>query len=121
MGKQLSAPELDIGRHDPIWGLERRSSPRTAGAFERYMQTIYNSPLYCVVEFTDFGTEGQHPAGGFEIMDKALRREIFLGGRDAEQFRASVRQLIAAEPSAEDLDDFLAAYTGVMTTPVALH
>jgi hypothetical protein len=54
-------------------------------------------------------------------MDKTLRREIFLGGQDAEQFRASVRQLIAAEPSAEDLDDFLAAYTGVMTTPVALH
>jgi len=32
-----------------------------------------------------------------------------------------VRQLIASEPSAEDLDDFLAAYAGVMTTPVALH
>jgi hypothetical protein len=54
-------------------------------------------------------------------MDKTLRREIFLGGRDAEQFRASVQALIAADPSADDLDDFLAAYTGVMTTPVALH
>ncbi len=85
------------------------------------MQTIYNSPLFCVVEFTGFGADGQHPAGGFEIMDKTLRREIFLGGQDAEQFRASVRQLIASEPSAEDLDDFLAAYAGVMTTPVALH
>ena len=85
------------------------------------MQTIYNSPLYCVVEFSDFGTDGQHPAGGFEIMDKTLRREIFLGGRDAEQFRASVQRLITAEPSPEDLDELLAAYTGVMTTPVALH
>jgi hypothetical protein len=85
------------------------------------MQTIYNSPLFCVVEFTGFGVEGQHPAGGFEIMDKTLRREIFLGGRDAEQFRSSVQELIASERSAEDLDDFLAAYAGVMTTPVALH
>jgi hypothetical protein len=85
------------------------------------MQTIYNSPLFCVVEFTGFGTEGQHPAGGFEIMDKTLRREIFLGGRDAENFRSNVQKLIAAEPDAEDLDEFLAAYTGVMTTPVALH
>lgn len=85
------------------------------------MQTIYNSPLFCVVEFTGFGTEGQHPAGGFEIMDKTLRREIFLGGKDAENFRSSVHKLIAAEPDAEDLDEFLAAYTGVMTTPVALH
>ena len=85
------------------------------------MQTIYNSPLFCVVEFHDIGGEGQHPAGGFEIMDKTLRREIFLGGRDAEQFRSSVGALIASDPSAEELDDFLAAYAGVMTTPVALH
>jgi hypothetical protein len=85
------------------------------------MQTIYNSPLFCVVEFTGFGADGQHPAGGFEIMDKTLRREIFLGGRDAEQFRSSVQELIASKPSDEDLDDFLAAYSGVMTTPVALH
>ena len=85
------------------------------------MQTIYNSPLFCVVEFNGFGAEGQHPAGGFEILDKALRREIFLGGRDAAQFRASVQRLMASRPSAKDLDEFLAAYTGVMTTPVALH
>jgi Protein of unknown function (DUF3567) len=92
-----------------------------AEAFETLMQTIYNSPLFCVVEFSGFGAEGQHPAGGFEIMDKALRREIFLGGKDAEQFRSSVQALIASQPAAEDLDDFLAAYAGVMTTPVALH
>ena len=85
------------------------------------MQTIYNSPLYCVVEFSDFGVDGQYPAGGFEIMDKTLRREIFLGGKDAEQFRSSVQALIKAEPSEEDLDEFLSAYRGVMTTPVALH
>ena len=85
------------------------------------MQTIYNSPLYCVVEFSGFGAEGQYPAGGFEIMDKTLRREIFLGGKDAARFRESVQALIASEPSADDLDNFLAAYTGVMTTPVALH
>jgi len=85
------------------------------------MQTIYNSPLFCVVEFTGFGAEGQHPAGGFEIMDKTLRREIFLGGEDAAQFRSSVQALIASEPSPEDLDSFLEAYSGVMTTPVALH
>lgn len=85
------------------------------------MQTIYNSPLFCVVEFTGFGADGQYPAGGFEIMDKTLRREIFLGGRDAEQFRTSVQELIASQPTDEDLDDFLAAYAGVMTTPVALH
>jgi hypothetical protein len=85
------------------------------------MQTIYNSAHFCVVEFSGFGAEGQHPAGGFEIMDKALRREIFLGGKDAELFRSSVQAFIASQPSAEDLDEFLAKYTGLMTTPVALH
>jgi hypothetical protein len=85
------------------------------------MQTIYNSPLFCVVEFSGYGADGQYPAGGFEIMDKSLRREIFLGGKDAEQFRASVQALIASQPSVDDLDDFLAAYAGLMTTPVALH
>jgi hypothetical protein len=85
------------------------------------MQTIYNSPLFCVVEFTGFGAEGQHPAGGFEIMDKTLRREIFLGGKDAAQFRTNVQALISSETPVEQLDEFLAAYTGVMTTPVVLH
>mgnify|MGYP001024424255 FL=1 len=85
------------------------------------MQTVYNSDQFCVVEFSGFGADGQHPAGGFEIVDKTLRREIFLGGRDAERFRSSVKALIAADPSPEDLDEFLSAYAGVMTTTVALH
>jgi len=79
MGARRSAPGLDIGRHDPILDAGCRSSHRTAAAFQEHMQTIYNSPLFCVVEFTGFGADGQHPAGGFEIMDKTLRRESFLG------------------------------------------
>jgi hypothetical protein len=85
------------------------------------MNMIYNSAQYCVVEFSGFGDEGNHPAGGYEIMDKGLRREIFLGGKDAEQFRDSVQALIASEPSAEEFDEFLAKYAGLMTNPVALH
>lgn len=85
------------------------------------MNMIYNSPHFCVVEFSGFGDAGQHPAGGFEIMDKTLRREIFLGGREAERFRASVQQLIANEPSPEDIDEFLTGYVGLMTQPLVLH
>ena len=54
------------------------------------MNMIYNSEHYCVVEFSDFGVDGKHAEGGYEIVDKNLRREIFLGGRNAEQFRATV-------------------------------
>jgi len=83
------------------------------------MNMIYNSHHYCIVEFSDF--DERYPAGGYEIVDKNLRREIFLGGRDAEQFRASVQELIANEPSLDEVDDFLGGYVGLMTQPVVLH
>jgi len=85
------------------------------------MNTIYNSQHFCVVEFPSFGEDGANAAGGFEIMDKQLRREIFLGGKDAELFRQSVQKLISSEPSADDFDEFLGRYAGLMTTPLTLH
>jgi hypothetical protein len=85
------------------------------------MNMIYNSPHFCVVEFTDLGPERGEASGGFEIMDKTLRREIFLKGRDAEQFRVSVTALIEKEPSADEVDEFLHAYSGLMTQPLTLH
>lgn len=88
------------------------------------MNMIYNSPLFCVVEFPE--VEGGSPergasTGGFEIMDKSLRREIFLRGKDAEVFRASVEALIEREPTAEEVDEFLNGYSGLMTQPLTLH
>jgi len=87
------------------------------------MNMIYNSDHYCVVEFSDFGVDGRHASGGYEIVDKNLRREIFLGGVDAEQFRATVQKMIEAddEPSPDDFDEFLGGYVGLMTQPVILH
>lgn len=86
------------------------------------MNMIYNSEHYCVVEFSDFG-EGRHESGGYEIVDKNMRREIFLAGGDAEQFRAVVQSMIDQEdePSPEDFDEFLGGYVGLMTQPVVLH
>lgn len=85
------------------------------------MNMIYNSPHFCIVEFTDFGDEGQHASGGFEIMDKSLRREIFLRGSEAERFRESVEALIESEPSTDEVDEFLNSYSGLMTQPLTLH
>ena len=81
------------------------------------MQMIYNSPSYCVVEFKD--DEGER--GGFEIMHKSARREIYLGGALALRFRESVSELIAAEPSIEEVDEFLSQFDGLMHQPLALH
>jgi hypothetical protein len=81
------------------------------------MQMIYNSPNYCVVEFKD--AEGH--AGGYEIMDKSSRRELFLGGILAETFRVNVAELIQGEPSIEEVDDFLGSFEGLMQQPLTLH
>ncbi len=87
------------------------------------MNMIYNSPHFCVVEFGDDESKGSTPVavGGFEIMDKTLRREIFLRGKDAEVFRASVEALIEREPTADEVDEFLNSYSGLMTQPLTLH
>lgn len=83
------------------------------------MNMIYNSPNYCVVECKS--AEGEPFAGGYEIMDKPGKREIFLGGLLADKFRFDVSQLIATEPSVEEVDDFLSGFEGLMLQPLLLH
>lgn len=82
---------------------------------------IYNSDHYCVVEFTEVGPMGTDDNGAYEIMDKTLRREIFLHGSDAETFRSSVQNLIEQEPTVDEFEDFLASYSDRMHTPLTLH
>jgi hypothetical protein len=85
------------------------------------MNLIYNSEQYSVVEFgVDDGREALR-FGGYEIMDKSGKREIFIGGVWAESFRNSVEDLIAGEPSMEEIDDFLGEYDGLMSQSVILH
>jgi hypothetical protein len=85
------------------------------------MNLIYNSEQYSVVEFgADQGREALR-FGGYEIMDKSGQREIFIGGDMAESFRKHVQELIATEPSMEEIDDFLGNYDELMRQPVRLH
>ncbi|MEK9721185.1 MAG: DUF3567 domain-containing protein [Quisquiliibacterium sp.] len=81
------------------------------------MNMIYNSPNYCVVEFPD----QSGVRGGYEILDKLSRREIFLDGLLALRFRRDVSELIAAEPTVEQVDEFLSGFDGLMQQPVSLH
>ncbi|MBC7575637.1 MAG: DUF3567 domain-containing protein [Herminiimonas sp.] len=85
------------------------------------MNLIYNSDQYSVVEFgVDNGQEALR-FGGYEIMDKPGKREIFIGGTWAESFRKHVADLIASEPSVEEVDEFLGGYDAVMSQPVVFH
>ncbi len=86
------------------------------------MNMIYNSPNYCVVEFAAFAArDGREQAGGFEIMDKTAKREIYIGGVLADTFRKDVASLIDSEPSTEEIDDFLSRFDAMMQTPLVLH
>ena len=59
--------------------------------------------------------------GGYEILDKPAKKEIFIAGPLAESFRQHVRELIAREPSIEEIDEFLGSYGSLMAQSVVLH
>ena len=84
------------------------------------MNLIYNSEQYSVVEFGASERESLR-FGGYEIMDKSGRREIFISGPLAAAFRKDVEELIATEPTVEDIDSFLGKYDALMSQPVVLH
>ena len=86
------------------------------------MNMIYNSANYCVVEFANFAAhDGLEQSGGFEIMDKNAKREIYLNGSLAETFRKDVASLIDSEPSTEEIDEYLSRFDSMMQQPLVLH
>ncbi|QPF71933.1 DUF3567 domain-containing protein [Roseateles sp. DAIF2] len=96
------------------------------------MHMLYNSPSFIVVQFDVPVTgslrtadenmpEFQLSRGGFEIVDKYARREIFIEGALAEQFQQGVESLMDQDPSEEDLDDFIEKYANLGQQPVVMH
>lgn len=85
------------------------------------MNLIYNSEQYSVVEFgADRNLEALR-FGGYEIVDKGGKREIFIAGELARNFRRDVTELIAGEPTMDEIDEFLGSYDVLMSQPVLLH
>ena len=104
------------------------------------MEMLYNSDNYAVVHF-EFDAEHALPPvpdlalalavveptpqrltrAGYEIVDKAARREIYLDGAMAEYFKRGVEDLITGEPDEDAIDSFLAGYTALAQQPVVLH
>jgi hypothetical protein len=85
------------------------------------MLMLYNSDQYTVVQF-GVAEGGAVPSrGGYEIVDKFARKEIYLDGLLAEQFRAGVQALVEQGPSEEEVDAFIARYGALAQQPVVLH
>jgi len=91
------------------------------------MQMLYNSDSYAVVMFdmaadASIGGSADSPSrGGYEIVDKFARKEIFIDGALAQSFKEGVEALIETEPSEEEIDEYLARFTSLMHQPVVLH
>ncbi len=98
------------------------------------MQMLYNSDNYVVVQFDvpalaqpgDTGPSDDANAdvltrGGYEIVDKFARKEIFIEGAMAQSFKEGVEALIETSPSEDDMDDYIGRYTSLMQQPVILH
>jgi hypothetical protein len=85
------------------------------------MQMLYNSDNFVVVRF-DVPAEAETPGrGGYEIVDKSARKEIFIEGALAERFKQGVQALIDADPSPDAFDAFIEPYTRLAQQPLAIH
>ena len=90
------------------------------------MQMLYNSDSYVVVQF-DLPASAETPAlsrGGFEIVDKFARKEIFIEGALAERFQAGVQALVekaAGSVTPEAMDEYIAGFADIAQQPLTLH
>ena len=98
---------------------------------------VYNSDTFAVVELDvpvaaapgDIRGEGDAlqasdaplSRGGYEIVDKFARKEIYLDGALAQTFREGVEELARNDPTPEQVEEFIAKYTGLPQQPLVLH
>lgn len=90
------------------------------------MHMLYNSDSFAVVMFDipqapTGGATGAASRGGFEIVDKFAKKDIFIDGAVAESFKAGVEALMAGKPSEEDIDEYIGRFTSLMPQPLVLH
>ena len=90
------------------------------------MQMLYNSDSFAVVMFDAsdddaVGSGSSLNRGGYEIVDKFARKEIFIEGALAQSFKEGVEALIESQPSEEEIDEYLGRFSVLMQHPVVLH
>ena len=89
------------------------------------MLMLYNSDNFAVVQIDvpapSHDESGPLTRGGYEIVDKFARKEIFLEGAMAETFKEGVEALIESQPSEEEIDEYLGRFSSLMQHPVVLH
>ncbi|MDL2338656.1 MAG: DUF3567 domain-containing protein [Pseudomonadota bacterium] len=94
------------------------------------MHMLYNSDSFVVVQF-EVPADAALPEtpevlmrGGYEIMDKFSRKEIFIEGAMAQSFKEGVEALIETRPSGpteDEMDAYIERYSSLMQQPVVMH
>ena len=92
---------------------------------------VYNSDTFVVVELdvpvapgagdTVEATDTLLSRGGYEIVDKFARKEIYLEGAMAQHFREGVEELARNDPTSDQVDEFIGRYTGLPQQSLVLH
>ncbi len=92
---------------------------------------VYNSDTFVVVELDVpvapgagdpvEATDMLLSRGGYEIVDKFARKEIYLEGAMAQHFREGVEELARNDPTPDQVDEFIGGYTGLPQQPLVLH
>ena len=92
---------------------------------------VYNSDTFVVVELdvpvvptegdTLQASDAPLSRGGYEIVDKFARKEIYLEGAMAQLFREGVEKLARNDPTTDQVDEFINRYTGLPQQPLVLH
>jgi hypothetical protein len=94
------------------------------------MHMLYNSESFAVVLFEVQGETASRVGpdredtlthGGYEIVDKFARKEIFIQGALAESFKEGVEALIETRPSEEEIDAYIERFSSLMQQPLVLH
>ena len=85
------------------------------------MELLYNSEAFVVMQFTLAGEAAEAARGGYEIVDKFARKEIYLQGAVAASFQRGVEALVQQGPNEESLDAYIAGFTVMAQQPVVLH
>ena len=90
------------------------------------MQMLYNSDSFVVVQFDLAAGDGTDQTavpsrGGYEIVDKHARKEIYIEGLLAESFKAGVQSIVDNNPSPEAFDEYIGRFTALAQQPVVMH
>lgn len=93
------------------------------------MHMLYNSDSYAVVHIempvgdqaASVDSSASLKRGGYEIVDKFARKELYIEGALAESFKEGVEALIETSPSIEEFDAYLETFACMALQPVVMH